>query len=487
MDSASMTLAITIFLIVVDVIIRIGAIIIVPRKRRPTSAAAWILLILFLPYVGLALFLLIGSPRLPQGRREKQKEINQFILDTTEGMDRVNRTAAWPGWLESVVELNRTLGSMPLVGGNRAELLPDYRSSIESMTEEVGRAKRYVHVQFYILSLDSTTQPFFDALEAAAKRGVTVRVLLDHIASRQYPKYRQTIKWLKRSGVLWQLLLPIQPLRGKYQRPDLRNHRKVLVVDGRVGYMGSQNMIDRSYLRWINRRRHLRWQDMMVRLQGPIVAGINAIFITDWYGETGELLVRETEPMADDIDDHLLDCQVVPSGPGFAGENNLRLFNALLYYAQDRIIIASRYFVPDGSMLYAVTTAVQRGVHVELFVSEIADQILVANAQRSYYSELLEAGVIIWMYRKPVVLHAKHFTIDDDVAVIGSSNMDIRSFSLNMEVSLMVRGPSFVTQLRVAEERNRKQSRQLTLEEWQRRSGVRSVVENLARLTSSLQ
>jgi cardiolipin synthase len=487
MNPAGIPLAVPIALIVLDVLIRIGAVIVIPRNRRPTSATAWLLLVFFLPYVGLLLFLLIGSPRLPRGRRERQAEINQFILDTTEGMDKVNTTAAWPSWLESVVELNRKLGSMPLVGGNSASLLGDYGSSIRAMTDEVGRARRYVHVQFYILSLDATTAPFFDALEAAVQRGVIVRVLLDHVASTQYPHYRRTIRRLKRTGARWELLLPVQPFKGKWQRPDLRNHRKLLVVDGRVGYMGSQNMIDRSYNRWINRRRKLRWQDLMTRLEGPIVAGVNAIFITDWYGETGELLVREAEPMDDVIEDQALDCQVVPSGPGFDGENNLRLFNALLYYAQERIIITSPYFVPDESMLYAITTAVQRGVRVELFVSEIGDQFLVYNAQRSYYAELLKAGVIIWLYRRPVVLHAKHFTIDDDVAVIGSSNMDMRSFSLNMEVSLMVRGSSFVEDLRRVEDGYRRASRRLTLEEWSGRSGPWTVVENLARLTSALQ
>ncbi|WP_210508448.1 cardiolipin synthase [Naasia sp. SYSU D00057] len=487
MNTASATLAVTIFLIVVDLIIRIGAVIIIPRNRKPTSATAWLLLVLFLPYVGLILFLLIGSPHLPQKRRERQKEIDRIIRGTTEGMDRVNKTPTWPPWLESVAELNRTLGSMPLVGGNSATLLPDYDESIRAMADEVGRARRYVHAQFYILSSDPTTEPFFAALEAAVKRGVTVRVLLDHVASLQYPGYRKTIRRLKRSGVEWRLLLPVQPLKGRWQRPDLRNHRKLLVVDGTVAYMGSQNMIDRSYNRWINRRRHLQWKDLMTRLRGPIVAGINAIFISDWFGETGELLVRETEAMDDQIAAHMLDCQVVPSGPGFEGENNLRLFNALLYYAQERIIITSPYFVPDESMLYAITTAVQRGIHVELFVSEIGDQFLVYHAQRSYYRTLLEAGVVIWMYRRPTILHAKHFTIDEEVAVIGSSNMDIRSFSLNVELSLMVRGRDFVQQLRRLEDDYRRASRRLTLEEWDERHPVGSVVDNLARLTSALQ
>jgi cardiolipin synthase len=288
-------------------------------------------------------------------------------------------------------------------------------------------------------------------------------------------------------GARWQLMLPIQPFKGKYQRPDLRNHRKLLVVDGRVAFMGSQNVIDRSYNKKSNIRRGLKWKELIVRHEGPIVAGLNAIYITDWYSETDELIRRETEPITDEIDENELDAQVVPSGPGFAGENNLRLFLALLYYAQERIVITSPYFVPDESMLMAVTSAVQRGIRVDLFVSEIGDQALVYHAQRSYYEALLRAGVRIWMYKAPYILHAKHFTIDDDVAVIGSSNMDMRSFQLNMEVSLMVRGRSFVDEMRKVEDGYRQDSRELTLDEWMKQPLRSTVLDNLARLTSALQ
>lgn len=473
--------------LLVDFIIRVLAIIIVPRNRKPTSATAWLLAIFLIPYIGILFFLLIGSYKLPKRRRQKQEEINRFIIDSTEGIERVRRDHPWPPWLEGVVELNRNLGAMPLVGGNRATLNGDYEGSLNAMAEEIRKAKRYIHVEFYILSMDKTTGPFFDALEEAVKRGVIVRVLLDHIASLRTPDYKRTTKRLTEMGAKWQLMLPVQPFKGKYQRPDLRNHRKLLIVDGRVAFMGSQNIIDRSYNKKSNIRRGLKWKELIVRLEGPIVAGLNAIFITDWYSETDELLQRETEPITDEIDPNELDAQVVPSGPGFAGENNLRLFLALLYYAQERIVITSPYFVPDDAMLMAITSAVQRGISVDLFVSEIGDQALVYHAQRSYYEALLRAGVRIWMYKAPYILHAKHFTIDDDVAVIGSSNMDMRSFQLNMEVSLMVRGRSFVDEMRKVEDGYRRDSRELTLEEWMKQPLRSTVLDNLARLTSALQ
>ncbi len=480
----------TILLVVaflVDFAIRVVAIIVVPRNRRPTSGMAWLLAIFLIPYFGALLFLLIGFRTLPKKRVEKQAEINQFILDSTEGMERVTREHPWPGWLESVVELNRNLGAMPLVGDNRARLHGNYEETLAAMAADIDRATKYVHVEFYILSLDHTTAGFFDAMENAVKRGVTVRVLMDHIQSARKPGFKRTKRRLTDSGVKWELMLPLQPFTGKWQRPDLRNHRKLVIVDGRVGFMGSQNVIDRTYNMKSNIRRGLKWKDLMVRLEGPIVSGLNAIFITDWYSETDELLTRDIEPVhPEDISD-AIDCQVVPSGPGFVGENNLRLFLALLYYAQERIVITSPYFVPDESIMYAITTAVQRGLHVELFVSEIGDQALVYHAQRSYYEELLRAGVKIYMYKAPYVLHAKHFTIDDDVAVIGSSNMDMRSFSLNFEVSLMVRGHSFVEALREVEDGYRADSRELTLDEWMKQPLRSTILDNLARLTSAVQ
>jgi cardiolipin synthase len=490
MNAGFWTSAIIIFALVVDFILRVVAIIVVPRNRRPTSATAWLLAINFLPYVGLLVFLLIGSYKLPKHRRAKQAQINQFILDQTEGMERVSRDKPWPSWLEQVVHLNRSLGSMPLVGGNEATLITDYQQSFDAMIAAIDRAERFVHVEFYIFTLDKTTAPFFDALERAIGRGVAVRVLLDHIASMRTRGYRATIRRLNAMGARWQLMLPIQIFKGRYQRPDLRNHRKLVVVDGEIGFMGSQNVIDAGYDKKSHERRGLKWKELVTRLEGPIVAGLNAIFITDWYVETDELLAREarlTEPTFIAPLREQIDCQLVPSGPGFPHENNLRLFLALLYYAQEQIIITSPYFVPDESMLNALLTALQRGVRVELFVSEVADQWLVYHAQRSYYEQLLEAGVIIWLYKAPTILHAKHFTIDDEVAIVGSSNMDIRSFQLNSEISLMVRGQHFVRELREVEQSYRDNSHRLTREEWARQPLHSTVFDNLARLTSALQ
>jgi cardiolipin synthase len=485
MDAAAAWAAVLVAAAIVDFVVRLICLIYVPRNRRPQTATAWLLAIFFLPpYIGVTLFLLLGSRRLPRARREKQTEINSFITETTEGIEDVRHDHPW---LDPVVELNRHLGAMPLVGGNTAKLYGTYDETLVAMTEAIKSATKWVHAEFYILALDKTTAPFFDALEDAVKRGLEVRVLLDHVAGLRAVGYRRTLRRLRRSGVQWSLMLPVQPLRGKWQRPDLRNHRKILVLDGNVAFTGSQNVVDSSYNKRGNVRRGLHWKDLMVRFEGPIVAGINALFVTDWYTETDQLLMREANTVPRPRHQDTLDAQVVPSGPGFDGENNLRLFNSLLYLAQERIIITSPYFVPDESMLYAITTAAQSGIDVQLFVSEIGDQPVVYHAQRSYYEELLRAGVRIWLYKAPTVLHSKFFTIDDEVAVIGSSNMDMRSFSLNLEISVMIHGKSFVDDLREVEREYRETSRELFLEDWMKRPRSSAVLDNVARLTAAVQ
>ncbi|WP_255505748.1 cardiolipin synthase [Mycetocola sp. JXN-3] len=475
--------------LVLDITIRVIAVIVVPRNRKPTAGTAWLMLIFIQPAVGMLIFLLIGNPKLPRKRRKIQEEINDAVKAGVEALPNQEHQPGAPTWFNSLVELNSNLGALPLLGGNTARLIPDYDGTIAEMTREIDTAVDYVHIEFYLVAYSDKTEEFFNAIGRAVARGVKVRVLFDHIATLRSPRYRQTKRRLNQVGAEWHMMLPVQPLRGKYQRPDLRNHRKLMIVDGRVGYMGSQNLVDRTYLKRGNLRRGLKWKDLMVRVVGPTVDALNVIFLSDWYAESGEIIALRLD-MAEAVPEgtpDVLDCQVVPSGPGFDGENNLRLFLGLLYAAQKRIVITSPYFVPDESIMYAVTTAVQRGVPVDLFVSEEGDQAVVFHAQRSYYEELLKAGVRIFMYPAPYILHSKHFTIDDDVAVIGSSNMDMRSFGLNLEVSLLVRGASFVEEMRGIEDQYRAMSRELTLEEWERQPLRSTVLDNLARLTSALQ
>ncbi len=478
---------IAIILVAVHVVIGFVATVLISARRRPSAAVAWVLAIIFIPYLGALWFLLVGAGRLPKARRDKQREVSELITARTRGLSLVSHRDEWPEWLPSAVELNVTLGALPMVGGNGAVLLDDYEGSFDAMIRDIDVATDYVHVEFYILVRDESTRGFFDALARARARGVTVRVLSDHVSGLMFPNRRETLSALKTMGAEWMAMLPLRPLRGQWQRPDLRNHRKLVVIDGRVGFTGSQNLIDSTYLKPKNVKRGLHWHELMVRLEGPIVRELDAVFVTDWYSESGELLPLDTSEVTIGTASALLDAQVVPSGPSFENDNNLKLFVYMLHSAKKRISITSPYFVPDESTILAIVAAASRGVEVELFVSAIGDQYLVYHAQRSYYEELLKAGVSIYLYRAPTVLHSKHFSIDDDVAVIGSSNMDIRSFSLNMEISVVVHGKDFVDRMRAVEDDYRSQSDLLGLDEWMTRSVASKINDSLARLTSSLQ
>jgi cardiolipin synthase A/B len=480
----SLPVVVAAVLLAVDLGLRIALLGIIPHNRKPSSAMAWLLLILLIPFVGFAVFLVLGRTQIGRRRHEKQAEVNELIRQRT-ARDVAPRDDG-PSYLGSVTTLNRNLGAFPAAKGNEVALYADYRESIDAMTAAVERAQHYVHAQFYITAWDSMTAPFFDALVRATARGVTVRLLFDYLGSKGIPGYRDMLTRLDETQIAWRALLPVGLRKGELRRPDLRNHRKILVVDGTEAFMGSQNLIEPGYDKEKNHRAGREWVELTCRVTGPVVAALDAVFATDWYSETDELLMDELVPATADPRGDLT-CQVIPSGPGFATENNLRAFTTLLYSARRRISITSPYFVPDESLLYAVTTAAHRGVDVELFVSEEGDQFMVHHAQCSYYDALLEAGVRIYLYPAPYVLHSKHFSIDEDVAVLGSSNMDLRSFGLNYEVSMMLEGGDVVSRMRKVEDAYRMQSRELTAEEWARRPWRSRYADNVMRLTSALQ
>jgi cardiolipin synthase len=460
---------------------------VIPGNRKPSSAMAWLLLILLVPLGGFVLFLLLGSHKMGRARDAKQAEVNATIHHQTARVPTLPGTYPGPAYVESVATLSRNLGAMPAMDHNAAELFSDYAESIEAMTAMVDDAERFVHVQYYITAWDSMTGPFFDALVRATQRRVRVRLLFDHLGSRGVPGYQELLRRLGGTDIDWRPTLPIRPLHGQFRRPDLRNHRKILVVDGRTGFMGSQNLVEPGYNKEKNHAAGREYVELTTRVSGPVVAALNAVFVTDWYSEADEMLREEIVPweLSEAAGD--LTCQVIPSGPGFVSENNLRAFTTLIYSAQRRVSLTSPYFVPDESLLYAVTTAAQRGVDVELFVSEEGDQFMVYHAQCSYYRALLEAGVRIYLYPAPYILHSKHFSIDDDVAVLGSSNMDMRSFGLNYEVSMMLLGGDVVARMRKVEDGYRSRSRELSLEEWTGRSKGKKYMDNLMRLTAALQ
>jgi cardiolipin synthase len=485
----------TITTLIAEYVVKIVAIGVVPEDRKPGSGTAWLLVILFLPVVGIPLFLLIGNPYINRRRQRIQARSNAIMKLGTEDVPDypVQLEAAMRAdpALASIVGMSRRLTSLPMVAGVNHGLSGDYEGNIRRMAAAVDAADDYVFCGIYIMARDATTEVFFAALERAAARGVEVKVLFDHIGSRKYPGFKQLGRSLSAAGIEWHLTLPFIPWRGHLRRIDLRNHRKLLVVDGQRGFMGSLNMIDSSYLLQKNVRVGRHWNDVLVELSGEIVAELEAVFATDWFSESGEEIgIREYRPTqgaeaAMGGQDNAL--QLIPSGPGYRTEPNLRAFTALINNALDNVRIVSPYFVPDESILAAIVTACYRGVRVELYVSEKADQFMVDYAQSSYYQALLDAGVHIYLFPKPAVLHTKAFTIDDRIAVVGSSNMDMRSFGLNYEISLLAFAGDLVAQTVEIIDGYQAKSRRLMRPEWHHRPYWRRYLESVFRLTSALQ
>ncbi|MFO7167821.1 MAG: cardiolipin synthase [Chloroflexota bacterium] len=478
----------------VSLIIPFIMLVFVPVNRRPSSATAWLLLIFMFPFLGLIAFLLLGSPKLSVKRRLQQRAMDELVRKEVEALRQVPELAALVDPpLEQryapFVRLNTNLGGLPACGGNRVELIADYQGALDAITAEVDRAREFVHLEYFIICRDRTTEGLFQALERAVQRGVKVRVLLDHLGSLVYPGFRKLVPRLRAAGIEAYVMLPVRIFDNEWSRADLRNHRKIVIVDGEVGFTGSQNIIDRTYHKRRNLRRGLYYDELVARVEGPVVAQLQAVFITDWFSETGTLLDRTAAPEIWKLPRARGTslCQVLPSGPGHENENNLKLFTSLIYAAQRSVVICNPYFVPDDALMTAITSVAQRDVDVRLVLSEIGDQFMVFHAQRSYYEQLLRCGVKIYLYRAPVLLHSKSISIDDDIAVVGSSNMDIRSFELDLEVTLVCYDPQVVRELRAIEAGYIERSRQLTLDEWIRRPRLTQFVDNMMRLTSALQ
>ncbi|CAA9355617.1 MAG: Cardiolipin synthetase [uncultured Chloroflexia bacterium] len=341
-------------------------------------------------------------------------------------------------------------------------------------------AEHYVHVLYYIIADDDTGRIVMDAVLRAAKRGVRCRVLYDALGSRRY--LGTLVKELKAAGVDVCPALPLKLFGEERRRPDLRNHRKIVVVDGKIGYTGSQNLVDPVY------KPGVVYEELVARVQGPVAGQLDAVFLSDLYSETNVRAPQEETPNGTLAPERCGDapCQVLPSGPAFDTDNIAVLFTTLLYHAERRAVLITPYFIPSESLLRALQNAALRGVEVHLIVSEQGDQFLVSRAQRSYYEEMLAAGVKIHAVHPPTFIHAKHLSIDDDIAVIGSSNFDVRSFQLNLEIVLLVYSADVVKKQRQIEESYLARADEIMLDAWLLRPRFQQFVENSCRLVSAL-
>lgn len=458
--------------------IRVIMVIVVPFRRTPDAAKGWLLLVFFLPWPAVLLYWAIGRAHYPSWRRERFAELPERLRPLLKkAAGHAVDTGSLSRLAEPTAELARRLCTLPPVGGNRVELLCDYDDSIARLVADIDGAIDHVHLLYYIFAFDQVGRAIAEALARAAKRGVRCRVLYDAVGSR--PHTKRLSAFLASRGVEAHPVLPtglIGRLRGRTARADLRNHRKIAVIDGRIGYTGSQNLVDAKF------KPKIVYEELVARVEGPVVAQLAAVHAADWFLETREVLeaeVSSAEPTGEAV------AQVLPSGPDFDVPAIEQVVVDLIHSARRRVVMTTPYFVPDSAVLRALDTATYRGVEVHLIVSKKADQLLVSQAQKSYYAELLRSGTRIHRYRDRF-LHAKHLSVDDEAVLIGSSNMDIRSFRLNAEVTLLAWDRDVAASLREHQERYFAGSEELTLEAWSGRPLWEKVIENLARLVSPL-
>lgn len=458
-------------------VIRVGALIVVPFRRSPNAAVGWLLLFFILPWPALILYLIIGRPVHPHWRRELVRRLPEVLKRAAGRTRRPPRDAACdlPAELAPAARLAQAIGRLPPLDGNAIDLLSEYDEVTARLCADIDAARNHVHLLFYIFAHDTTGRQVMAALERAARRGVACRVLIDAVGSRRHAT--TVLARLHAAGVEAHRILPVRFFQ-RTTRIDLRNHRKIAVIDGCFGYTGSQNIIDAEFAPGRRNR------ELVVRIRGAAVAALQAVFIADWYLETGDEL-GEAALFPEPEEAGGVVAQVLPSGPDLPDAGIDELLVTLVHGARERVVLTTPYFVPSSPLLQAVRIAVLRGVDVHLVVSRDSDSPLVWLAQRSYYSELMAAGVTIHLFR-PAFLHAKHVSIDSRVALIGSSNLDIRSFELNAEISLICYDREFTTRLEAIEQECFLASEAVDRATWGDRPLPMKVFENIARLLSPL-
>lgn len=415
----------------------------------PPARLAWFVVLNVVPFVGSAIYFLFGEIDLGKKAKQARISISQNIHHSA---SRVKGTAddlgqMIPAQYQAVFRYGASINGFFPVAGNTAALMADGSETLDRMVADIDAAQDHVHVLYYIWLQDHTGTQLAEALIRATKRGVTCRAMADGLGSRHLiksPLWQQ----MKDAGVQLAVALPLDRpfLTILTSRLDLRNHRKITVIDGSITYCGSRNSADPAFL---VKAKYAPWVDIMLRFQGPVVAQNQLLFVTDWAQATGESLNTLIQPAAPF--DGGFPAQALGFGPTERRGATPQLFSTALSSARDTIVLSTPYFVPDGTVLDALCTAALRGVQVTLVFPKKNDSKIVAAASKSYYLKLLEAGCEIYEYRDGL-LHAKTLTIDDSLSLIGSSNLDIRSFDLNFENNILLQDTALTQTIRTRQQ-----------------------------------
>ncbi|HRX79484.1 MAG TPA: cardiolipin synthase [Pirellulaceae bacterium] len=415
------------FAVVVRVVLR--------PHREPASRIAWIVVILAVPIIGMLAYLLLGEVNIGRRRIARMRRVLDELppITTSVAGDESRLAVGVPEKYEHLFRVGHSISGFEPLGGNSARLLHDSNATIEAMVADIDAATDHVHLLFYIWLADNNGCKVVEALKRAASRGVMCRAMADGLGSRAMIKSRHW-REMRESGVHVAVALPIgNPLlRPFVGRIDLRNHRKILVIDDRVTFCGSQNCADPEFL---VKAKYGPWVDAVMRFEGPIVRQNQHLFISDWMTyvdeDLGELLSGPVPASHTGFP-----AQVIGTGPTVRYSAMPEVFESLMHTARRELVISTPYYVPDESMQNALCATAYRGVDTTIIFPARNDSWIVAAACRSYYAELLEAGVKIHEYVGGL-LHTKSLTLDGEVTLIGSANMDRRSFDLNYENNIL--------------------------------------------------
>ncbi len=415
--------------------------------REPSSRMAWVLVIALAPVVGVVAYILFGEVNL--GRKAvDQLRAAVAELPPAEGVAGPSAEAQIAERHVPLFRVGQSVNHFLPVAGNRAELLPDSAAAIAAMVKDIDAARSSVHVLFYIWLDDASGRSVMEALKRAAGRGVVCRAMADDLGSRaliRSPLWRD----MAAAGVHLATALPIgnpllRPFKG---RIDMRNHRKIVVIDNRITYCGSQNCADAAFA---VKAKFAPWVDVMARFEGPVVRQNQHLFASNWMAQVEEdLAPLFTEPLPPP--QHGFVAQVIGTGAGVRYSAMPETFVALMNAARRELVITTPYYVPDEPLQAALCSAARRGVATTIVFPKRNDSWIVAAASRSYYSELLEAGVEIREYVGGL-LHAKTLTLDGEITLIGSANIDRRSFELNAENNILLCDGAFTHAMRARQQ-----------------------------------
>jgi cardiolipin synthase len=414
--------------------------------REPASRVAWVVVIIVLPGVGMLAYLLLGETSVGRRLAARRRSVIASLPDVARapGADAPNLLPDLP---EQHVHLFRAASSVngfAPMGGNRAHLLPDSNATVEAIVADIDAAQANVHLSFYIWLPDNNGLKVVAALQRAARRKVICRALADGLGSRTLIASEH---WqaMRAAGVRVASALPLgnpllRPLRG---RIDLRNHRKIVVIDNRITYCGSQNCADPEFR---IKAKFAPWVDAMMRFEGPVARQNQHLFAGDWMAQTDDSLddlLRQ--PLT--FGDRGFTAAAFGTGPTVRSSAMPEIFETLIYGARRELVITTPYYVPNEGMQAALCACARRGVATTVIFPARNDSWIVGAASRSYYGDLLAAGVRIFEYQGGL-LHTKSLTLDGEITLIGSANMDRRSFDLNYENNILLYDPALTAEMR---------------------------------------